>query len=160
MSVSRALHDQLNQLGEFAGASRSLSFSYDGRSVELELLALNSLACALSTLVVREPSLATADVTRLQAVSEKLSARLNYLLEPIQPIEIDAEQCVIQMRSNPPSIEADQSSYYELLVKRPGILSLTRFGKSPGDARRSIPTELTRAVLVRLVVDFCSTGEL
>lgn len=160
MSVTQTLYGELQRIGTVQGLAQTVAFVHDGRRIELELVELNSLACAFLELNVTDPALASADMPSLQAISAKLCARLNYLLEPIQPIEIDAEQCTVQMRSNPPAVDDDQTSYYELLVKKSGVVSLVRYGKQPGDARRVIPAEVTRAVLTRLVNDLAAASQL
>ncbi len=63
--------------------------------------ALDSLACALDQFELSTTALAGKTPDELKRLGEKLSAQLTYLLEPINPIEFDAEQCVVQLRSNP-----------------------------------------------------------
>ena len=60
----------------------------------------------------------------------------------------------MQLRSNPPQRDDDGRSYYELLVRRGGEITLTRYRKENGDARRPIAANVTREVLLRLVGDF------
>ena len=83
--------------------------------------------------------LADASPKRLKDLGELLSKRLSYLLEPISPIEVDAEQCVVQLRSNPPQQGDGQSSYYELLVRKGGEISLRRYTKPRASPARSAP---------------------
>ena len=83
-----------------------------------------------------------------------LAEKLTYLMEPINPIEFDAEGCVVQLRSAPPQRDDDGRCYYELLVRRGGEISLRRFRKDNGDARRTIAATVTREVLLRLAGDF------
>ena len=80
-------------------------------------------------------------------------------MEPISPIEIDAQGCVVQLRSNPPQRDDDGRSYYELLVRRGGEIALARYRKENGDARQPIAATVTREVLLRLVGDFCAVLE-
>ncbi len=79
---------------------------------------------------------------------------MTYLLEPISPIELDSQGCVVQMRSTPPQKDADRTSYYELLVSRSGELSLVRYTRLAGQPREIIPAQVTREVLLRLAGDF------
>ncbi len=51
------------------------------------------------------------------------------------------------------------AAYYELLVRRGGEISLTRYRKDNGDARRQIAATVTREVLLRLANDFCTVLE-
>jgi hypothetical protein len=92
----------------------------------------------------------------VKQVAERLAKQLTYLLEPIRPIETDAEQCVVQMRSSPPRRDEDRSTYYELQVRKGGALSLCRYEKAPGDVRRPIAMQLTREVFRRLLEDFAA----
>jgi hypothetical protein len=104
-------------------------------------------------------ALASAGIDRLRAVSEDLSRRLTYLLEAISPIEVDAEQCVVQMRSNPPQRDEQGTSYYELLVRRSGELSLRRWTKTAGKVRQPLDAHVTREVFLRLVGDFSAASK-
>jgi hypothetical protein len=93
-------------------------------------------------------------VSTLKQVADRLSQRLTYLLEPITAVEIDADGCAIQLRSNPPQKDDNGANYYELLVKRGGLISLSRYKKEPRESRRLIPAQVTREVFLRLVDDF------
>ena len=136
----------------FAGP-RTLSIEENGLRVQCELAAVDSLACAFDRLSLDTARLAQATVQELESLADKLSRRLTYLLEPIGTIEIDAEHCIVQMRSKPPQV-GEGSTYYELLVRRGGELSLCRYQKQPGDVRQTIPAHVTREVLLRLIDDF------
>ncbi len=89
-------------------------------------------------------------------MAENLSQRLTYLLEPVSPIETDAEGCTVQLRSNPPQKEADRTSYYELLVSRAGEMSLCRWTRAAKSTRDLVPAQITREVLLRLASDFAA----
>jgi len=80
-------------------------------------------------------------------------------MEPICPIEFDAESCVVQLRSNPPHRDEDGRSYYELLVHRGGEIALSRYRKENCGARHPIAANVTREVLQRLIADFCTVLE-
>jgi hypothetical protein len=121
-------------------------------------VALDSLACAFTSLSVASDRLAGVGTARLTEVAQSLAKRLTYLLEPISPIESDAEGCVVQMRSMPPKTQPDQIDYYELLVSREGLLSLVRYCRAKGSPRTAIPAQVTREVLVRLATDFAAAA--
>jgi hypothetical protein len=130
----------------------------NGQRLTCDFAVLDSLACALSHFELSTSALATKTPDDLKRLGEKLSARLTYLLEPINPIEFDAEQCVVQLRSNPPDRDEDRTSYYELVAKRGGSLSLCRYVKTPGNVRETVPMHLTREVFFRLVGDFSAAA--
>jgi len=124
-----------------------------------ELIALDALALSFDHLTLTSGSLATASLDQLKKVSDSLSKRLTYLLEPISPIEVDADQCVVQLRSNPPQRDDNGTRYYELLVRRGGQLSLRRYQKEAGGVRQAIPAHVTREVFLRLADDFSAAAQ-
>jgi hypothetical protein len=134
--------------------ARTLLAEEAGQRLTCELAALDSLACAFTELSVASDVLAGAAPQQLKQLADRLSRQLTYLLEPVSPIEADDEQCIVQMRSNPPQREDGQTSYYELLVRRGGDINLCRYGKQPGQPRQPIAAQVTREVLLRLVADF------
>jgi len=156
MTINQKVLDLLDNWQPFSGDTRMLEITEDGRRITGELVALDSLACAFTHVSVEIDALAGATIERLKRVGEKLSAKLTYLLEAIHPIEVDAEQCVVQMRSVPPERDENGTSYYELLVRRDGHLNLSRYAKQPGDQRHTIPAHVTREVMARLMGDFGS----
>ena len=148
----------LNSLPFFAQGSHSIDCQEAGQQLHCELIAHDTLACAFERFELQSAVLATAEIDRLKTVAESLSRRLTYLLEPISPVEVDAGQCVVQLRSNPPQRDDNGASYYELLVQRGGRLSLCRWLKEPGAVRRAVPAQVTREVFLRLVADFSAAA--
>lgn len=159
MSLVEEAKKQLAGMGSFAGTPHSLVASDEGERLECELITLDRVGCEFTRFAVWADALSAATMDQLKRVSEALAARLTYLLEPIKPIEQDADQYVIQMRSVPPQREADVTSYYEVLVRRGGELSLCRWQKSPGDVRQPLPAQVTREVFLRMVGDFAAAAE-
>lgn len=144
----------LNSLPLFSKASHPIDCRDGGQHLHCEVLVHEQLALAFQRLEVESAALATASLGRLKLIAEDLSRRLTYLLEPISPVEVDAQQCVVQLRSNPPQRDENGASYYELLVQRGGRLSLCRWVKEPGEVRRQVPAQVTCEVFLRLVADF------
>jgi hypothetical protein len=126
------------------------------RQLVCETVERDSLAVSFKYLRLTTPELAGAKAPDLERIGNALAARLTYLMEPIAPIEIDAQECVLQLRSNPPQRDDDGRSYYELLVRRGGEITLTRYRKDYGSGRQQIPATLTREVLSRVVADVCA----
>jgi hypothetical protein len=129
-----------------------------GERLQAEILALDTLACAFNRLGVELDALASSPVENLKQVADQIARRLTYLLEPITAVEVDRDQCAIQLRSNPPQKDDNGTSYYELLVRRGGLVSLCRYKKQPGDIRRLVPAHVTREVFLRLVEDLSKAG--
>jgi hypothetical protein len=152
MSLKTAFRSALDGLPSLA-ASEFISVSEGVLQLDCELVALDKLGCAFQELRFIDPALQAASVETLGRVAQGLSERLNYLLEPIRPVEIDSERCIVQLRSNPPQQEAGQTCYYELLVTRQGYVSLIRWCKSAGNPRVQVAAQVTREVLIRLAGD-------
>jgi hypothetical protein len=148
----------LSGLTSFTSGRHILDLSESGQRLTADLVALDGLALAFDHVTLTSAALATAPIEKLKTVADALSKRLTYLLEPISPIEVDADQCVVQLRSNPPQRDDNGTRYYELLVRRGGELSLRRFQKQPGGTREPISAQVTREVFLRLVDDFSVTA--
>ena len=157
-ALSEKIRAALAAAPAFASGGQTLSAEHAGLRFLCELTALDTLGCAFERFELRSDALASAGIDRLRDVSQKLAARLTYLLEPIAPVEVDAQQCVVQMRSNPPQRDEQGTSYYELLVRQGGELSLRRWTKEPGDVRRPLAAHVTREVLLRLAADFAAVA--
>lgn len=158
MSLSDKLRQELARLAPCSHGTAVAEAGDAGCRLRCELVALDTLACAFERLEVAIDALAGRPAQRLQAVAEALAKRLTYLLEPISPIEVDAEHCVVQMRSHPPQKDESTTSYYELLVARTGQISLVRYVRPTGAPRSVVPAHVTREVLYRLADDFAAAG--
>lgn len=154
MTLQAIFDQELRKLG--SGGANVVGAVDAPRQITCEVVERNPLAVSFTRLQLRTSELASATVADLERIGKTLAERLTYLLEPISPIEVDAQACVVQMRSNPPQRDDDGRSYYELLVRRGGEVSLARFRKENGAGRQPIPATVTREVLVRLVGDFCA----
>lgn len=152
MSLKSKLQSQLNRRS--MGGPQRIVVEDGALRLTCDLVDVHPLACQFERLAVATAQLAEASPDQLQALSDRLAARITYLLEPISPIEHDDEGCVIQLRSNPPQKEDDGTRYYELVVRRGGELALCRYQKQPGQVRQVIPATVTQEVLLRLVGDF------
>lgn len=158
MSLKKTAKSILDTWPSLTGATQTLAATDGDQRLECDICELDSLGCAFERFEVSADRLNGAGVDRLKKIGEALSARLTYLLEPISPIEIDLEGCVVQMRSNPPHKDDDGTKYYELLASRDGRLSLARYSKSSSDPRQRIAAYVTREVWLRLVDDFSAVA--
>jgi hypothetical protein len=152
MTLRMQLDHELNHIG--AGGTTTVDVTAGNRRLTCDLVERNTLAVAFQALRVATPELAGATSNSLERMAKSLSERLTYLMEPIRPIEIDADACIAQLRSSPPQRDDDGRSYYELTVRRGGEIALTRYRKEPGTPRQQIPANVTREVLLRLADDF------
>lgn len=158
MTLKSTVQSTLSQIQPFSSGEHELSAVEAGQHLTAKLIALDALAVAFEHVTLTSEPLSAASIDHLKAVADALSKRLTYLLEPISPIEVDKDQCVVQMRSSPPQRDDNGTRYYELLVRRGGELSLRRFEKQPGNVRTTVPAQVTREVFLRLVDDFAAVA--
>jgi hypothetical protein len=154
MTLQQKFEQALTNLGN--GAAANLAIDEAPRQLTCDITERNSLAVSFNELRLATSELATATPDQLSRIGKALSDRLTYLMEPISPIELDAEACIVQLRSSPPQRDDDGRSYYELIVARGGHIALTRYRKENGSARQPIAATVTREVLLRLVGDFAT----
>ena len=148
----------LGQLPGTIGKQHQRVTASDGpRTVRCEVDQCDQLAVAVYELVLESSELASIEIAKLQAASESLCNRVTYLLEPISPIETDADSCIVQMRSSPPQQHENGRFYYELILRRGGAVTMYRYEKQPGAIRKRVAANLTHEVLGRLVDDFNKT---
>jgi hypothetical protein len=154
MTAKTQAQAALASLAAFTSGRHALQIHDPAFQLTADIIALDNLALAFEHVTLVNTALASAPIEHLKKVSDTLSKRLTYLLEPISPIEIDANACTVQLRSNPPERDASATRYYELLVRRGGEISLRRYQKQPRGVREAIPAQVTREVFLRLVDDF------
>ncbi len=118
-----------------------------------EIETADSLACSLNWISYSSSVLEQLADQALKEFADQLASRLTYLLEPICTIEADPD--VVQLRSQPPSCNAEDRSrsYFELLA-RSGRLRLVRYHKQVGEPRQETTMHLTHEVVARLFLDF------
>jgi len=158
MSLAQQVEAALAGLPSPSYSAHRIDVSDGSLRFTAELSAIDTLACAFELFSLESAKLQNADIAQLKRVADELSKKLSYLLEPIQAIEIDSERCVVQMRSVPPTKDDGRTSYYELLVCRPGVLSLCRYAATAGAGRQVVLAQVTREVFLRLVRDFASVA--
>ena len=158
--ISRtAILDKLATL-DSSGVSRdapvTVSIQGSHGSFHATAIAIEKLAGVFTDIGYRMPGEQALPAERLHAVGDILAQRLQYLMEPIAPVEFDGEAAVLQLRSVPPSQEDSHTrSYYEVLV-RPQEISLRRYTVSSGLPRRADEMHLTREICARLGCDLAA----
>ena len=152
MTLRAQFEQELKQLA--AGGAATVTVTEGDRNLACDMVERNSLAVAFQRLRLETTELAAATAVDLERIGQALSERLTYLMEPIRPIELDADACTVQMRSSPPQRDDDGRSYYELVVRRGGELYLCRYRKEPGKPRQQVAATVTGEALLRLVDDF------
>lgn len=157
MSIRQDIERELKRIQAVSGRGL-LQVDLPFGRVEADLLAVDAIGCSFQTLAYTTPTLATATLDQLKEISQSLTAKLTYLLEPIGVVEADRDRCSVQLRSSPPQKGEDGTSYYELMIRRGGDITLSRYTKHPGQLRQIVPAQVTREVLGRLADDFISAA--
>ena len=103
MTLKAQAETALSNLSSFSQAAQTIAVTDGGQELTAKLTGLDALALAFEHITLTSSALADAPIEQLKKVADTLAKRLTYLLEPISPIEVDADQCIVQMRSNPPS---------------------------------------------------------
>ncbi len=94
----------------------------------------------------------TAD--KLKQRGELIVSKLTYLLEAIQPVELDAHNLKLLLRSRSPENNQTTISYFEMLMEATGRVSLQRYRYDKGEETRTpVPFHLTKDVLIKLIND-------
>jgi len=158
MTIKTDIQRELKRIQAVSGRGL-LQADADAGRIEADLVAVDAIGCSFQTLAYSTDKLAGVDLERLRSISETLTAKLTYLLEPIGLIEADTDRCSVQLRSNPPQKGEDETSYYELMVRRGGDITLSRYSKKAGQLRQIVPAHVTREVLGRLADDFIAAIE-
>lgn len=128
--------------------------------VRLDVSHVESLGCRLESVQIAAPSLAGATVDDLKDWSQRLAARLTYLLESLRPLEVDEEAGEVMMRSEQPQHLPNGREYYELMLAASGQDSVTlrRYRSTRGTPGRDVvDMTLTRDVVGRLADDLIAT---
>lgn len=156
MAASGDIIDELLQQLDGPTVDGAVLASADGGDrLTLRVDHVSKLAASVWELELATDRLAGAPIERVRELASELSERVNYLLEPITPIESDTEACVVQMRSTQPDRSGDgAASYYEVLVKTGGSVSLRRYEKPKGALRKPLAMTLTKEVIGKVAADF------
>jgi len=153
MDIKTDIQRELKRIQAVSGKGL-LQVDTDCGRIEADLLAVDAIGCSFLTLGYSTDRLASSSLDELKKISESLIARLTYLLEPIGVVEVDRDRAAVQLRSSPPQKGDDGTSYYELMVRRGGDVTLSRYQKKQGQIREIVPANVTREVLQRLSEDF------
>ncbi len=130
-------------------------------SLRVQLESADTIGVSFSSLDFTHADLADADLAELEAWGERLSKKVNYLLEPLVVLEVDSVGGEVDVRSQKPSVREGVKSYYEIRIKEGGTLSFQRVSFDPtSKVRQPSSCQLTREAFERLVEDFAATAEM
>ena len=91
MSIQAEIERELKRIQAVSGRGL-LQIDRDAGRIEADLLAVDAIGCSFQTLGFSTQKLADASLDELKSISETLTGKLTYLLEPIGVVEADADQ--------------------------------------------------------------------
>src|SRR5688572_6462081 len=94
MALKQDLDAELNRLAA-GGGSGQLEVDVPTGRLTADVHAVDAIGCAVDGVSFTTPKLANATVLQLSKLSDDLTRRLTYLLEPIGHIETDADSAVV-----------------------------------------------------------------
>jgi hypothetical protein len=86
----------------------------------VDVTAADSLSCSCREIRMRVPALNGAAADVLKKWAQDLCARITYLMEPLGPLEIDAEARQVLVRSKSPDKRDSATTFYEVLLQSQG----------------------------------------
>lgn len=158
MSLSTAIAAELDARPDQTG----IVSARDGADLlELDVAANAPVGVMLEHLdfAVSDPHRPEWTIDELQAWGDRLARKVNYLMEPLVVLEVDAQGGEVELRSQSPTPRGQLKSYYEVRLNKSGTLRLDRMTFDAADRRRR-PSQfqLSREVLERLADDLVETA--
>ncbi len=136
------------------GRGEAVALEWEGLRVRFRVEEADRVGCAIFGLCVEDLRASAKDAEDLKAWADRVAGRVTYLMERVAAIETDGASGMALLRSVPPDLRGGARAYYEIVLKSPGTLTLTRYRYQDGDRMRTeVPCALTRDVFERLVDD-------
>ena len=158
MNWGHHLVSEIRKLAGFSGTAPKTVCVSGPNHVDLavDVTAADSMSCSCREIRMRVPGLAGADASVLEKWAQNLCARVTYLLEQIQPLEIDQQAKQVLLRSQSPDKRQNATTFYEILLQSQGagLFTLRRYRRNGKDApREHVDLTMTHEVLERLADD-------
>ncbi len=158
MSLSRKIADVVDSLPSGGPMPCPVAAEEGPDRIALNLTAEGAVGLAFDGLDYARSGHPGLTTEGLRGWSDRLAARLTYLMEPLVVLEVDAEAGEAELRSQSPTPRGDRRSYYEVRLRREGSLHLRRVGFDDQTRRRlPVPCQMTREVLERLADDLVAS---
>ncbi len=136
------------------GRGEAVALEAEGLRVRFHAEEADRVGCAILGLCVEDKLAAARDAEGLRVWADRVAGRVTYLMERVAAIETDAANGLTLHRSAPPDRRGEIRTYYEIVLKSPGALTLIRYRYRNGARTRTEgPCALTREVFERLVED-------
>lgn len=147
MTLTKRITDQL--AGAASGRPTKIQASDGNLRLELTLEDCDRLGCLFKRLDLEWPL-----GGKLAVDPARIESRITYLGEKLQLLETEGEKGRTILRSVPPRVEQEATSFFEMVVNPSKGLSLVRYKFDPDTGERTeVAASLTRETVERLVKD-------
>ena len=159
MTLGSQALSALEEMKSFTDERRELTVQSDRWAIRAEVLAADRLSCSLGEIRLESRRPAKLSAEDLRAWGQRISQRVHYMLEAIEPVEIDAGQGQLLLRSTPPEKKKGSTFYYELLLESSGRLCFSRRRfDTHARSRSAEPLHCTRELFEKLIDDLAATA--
>jgi hypothetical protein len=159
MSLGPQALSALARLSNFTDERRELTVQSPQLRVTAELLGADRLSCAIAQVRLETRRALDLSGDDLRGWGQRLATRVRYMLEPIEPIELDPIEGQLLLRSAPPEKKSAGTCYYEVLLESRGRLTFGRRRFDPKDrARVPEPLHCTHETFEKLIDDLESAA--
>ena len=90
MNIQQDIERELKRIQAVSGRGL-LQVDTDAGRIEADLVGVDAIGCSFQTLGLSTAKLASASLEELKTISQALTEKLTYLLEPIGLVEADAD---------------------------------------------------------------------
>jgi hypothetical protein len=147
MALIQDIKDQMASAA--SGRPAKIQASEGKLRVEMTLEDCDRLGCLFNRL-----DLEWTPGSKLSIDPARIESRVTYLGEKLQLIETEGEKGKTILRSTPPRVDNEATSFFEMVLNPSRGLSLTRYKFDPKTGRRtSIAAPLARETVERLIKD-------
>jgi hypothetical protein len=156
MSLSRKIAAALDGCPDLGvgGPPREITAEDGGHRLSLALTSAGPVGVAFDALTYTAPPGAERTADALRAWADRIAARVNYLMEPLVLLELDALGGEAELRSQSPTARGERRAFYEVRLRKDGTLRLSRaVAEDAARRRRPAPCQMTREALERLADD-------
>jgi len=130
MSPGKELVTMIEQRAGSGGGTEALRLSCGPVELTALLTESDRLGCSLERIEFRTNLAQPLDSDALWQLADRIAKRIQYLLESLEPIELDRPQQVALIRSRPPAEEDQAKLYYEATLDSSGQLVLRRWRRT------------------------------
>ncbi len=155
MSLASKISKSLTSLHGYSSDQPTCAIWTTGNNIQVEVdfTAVDRMSCSIRELRLQADCLQNVSFDKVQEWADEICKRITYLLENMGPLERDAKQKKVLVRSTPPGKQDGDTVFYEAILHAPTGVTLKRFRSPQGQGREQIDMQCTHEVLQKLIAD-------